>query len=113
MRRFGCSTLMAWVACLLTFGASGDDINLLRLVLPSLASPTSDPLPLDDPNTDFTLPVKLTLTNFKHHHLAPAVWSGDARPALWRIQTDPLPILTDLSTSVDRQLPSSHPPLRC
>ena len=42
-------------ACLLTIIASGDDFNLVR-VLVSGAAPVSptDGLPLDDPNTDFT-----------------------------------------------------------
>ena len=42
-------------ACVLTIIASGDDFNLVR-VLVSGAAPVSptDGLPLDDPNTDFT-----------------------------------------------------------
>jgi hypothetical protein len=40
------------LACVLIAAASGDDFNLLRLVLtPSLIGSAS--LPLDDPNTDF------------------------------------------------------------
>jgi hypothetical protein len=60
MREFGSSALLAWVACLLTLGASGDDVNFLRLSLatPSCPQPNG-PLPLDDPNTDFTPSVKL------------------------------------------------------
>jgi hypothetical protein len=44
----------AAVACWLTVLAGGDDFNLARVVLP-LSAPVPDrPLPLDDPNTDFT-----------------------------------------------------------
>jgi hypothetical protein len=39
---------------LLAFGASGDDFLLLRVATPFLPITPADPLPLDDPNTDFT-----------------------------------------------------------
>jgi hypothetical protein len=41
-------------ACFLALLAGADDFNLARVLLP-LPGPTSEaPLPLDDPNTDFT-----------------------------------------------------------
>jgi len=43
---------LSLLSCLLTLGASGDDFCLLRLAA-SLPVATSEPLPLDDPNTDF------------------------------------------------------------
>jgi hypothetical protein len=39
-------------ACWLVLLASGDDFNFARMALPS-PLPSEDPLPLDDPNTDF------------------------------------------------------------
>ena len=46
--------LLSCVASLLTLGASGDDINLYRLVLPAaFAQVPVGSLPLDDENTDF------------------------------------------------------------
>jgi hypothetical protein len=56
MRYFGSQTLIAWVACLLALGASGDDLNVMRLLMPGLSPHLVGPLPLDDPNTDFTIP---------------------------------------------------------
>jgi hypothetical protein len=44
--------LLSVLACALTLGASGDDFSLLRLALVPAAEIT-DPLPGDDPNTDF------------------------------------------------------------
>ena len=44
----------ALLACLLALGASGDDFLLLRVATPFLPITPADPLPLDDPNTDFT-----------------------------------------------------------
>jgi hypothetical protein len=44
--------LLSFFACALTLGASGDDFSFLRLAL-TPAAELSDPLPLDDPNTDF------------------------------------------------------------
>ena len=41
-------------ACLLALLAGGDDFNLARVVLPLPAPAPEAPLPLDDPNTDFT-----------------------------------------------------------
>src|SRR5215470_444372 len=42
-------------ACWLALGASGDDFHLLRIAVPFLpVDIPADPLPLDDPNTDFT-----------------------------------------------------------
>jgi hypothetical protein len=43
---------MSLLSCALTLGASGDDFSFLRLTL-APADAISDPLPLDDPNTDF------------------------------------------------------------
>jgi hypothetical protein len=40
--------------CSLVLLASGDDFNLARVVLPLPAPAPEAPLPLDDPNTDFT-----------------------------------------------------------
>lgn len=42
------------VVCSLVLLASGDDFNLARAVLPLPAPAPEAPLPLDDPNTDFT-----------------------------------------------------------
>jgi hypothetical protein len=41
-------------ACFLALLAGGDDFNLARVVLPLPAPVSGSPLPLDDPNTDFT-----------------------------------------------------------
>jgi hypothetical protein len=41
-------------ACWLALFAGADDFNLARVVLPLPASAPDSPLPLDDPNTDFT-----------------------------------------------------------
>jgi hypothetical protein len=62
MRKIGSNAMLAWVACLLTLGASGDDLNLLRMGLVPVPQPPR-PLPLDDPNTDFTAPAALTQTD--------------------------------------------------
>jgi hypothetical protein len=45
---------LAAVACWLALLAGGDDFNLARVVLPLPAPAPEAPLPLDDPNTDFT-----------------------------------------------------------
>jgi hypothetical protein len=50
------SRALAAVACWLTMLAGGDDFNLARVVLPLPAPAPDSPLPLDDPNTDFTEP---------------------------------------------------------
>jgi hypothetical protein len=42
------------LVCSLVLLASGDDFNLARVVLPLPAPAPEAPLPLDDPNTDFT-----------------------------------------------------------
>jgi hypothetical protein len=42
------------VTCWLVVLASADDFNLARAVLPLPAPAPDGPLPLDDPNTDFT-----------------------------------------------------------
>jgi hypothetical protein len=74
MRRYGAHSLMVWVACLLTFGASGDDFNMVRLLLPAQPSlATSIPLPLDDPNTDFTLASKVSIAKDKPSNPLPPV----------------------------------------
>jgi hypothetical protein len=41
-------------ACLLALLASADDFNLARVVCPLPGPAPEAPLPLDDPNTDFT-----------------------------------------------------------
>jgi len=46
--------LLSAFACWLTLLASADDFNLARLTLPPLTPDCEEPLPLDDPNTDFT-----------------------------------------------------------
>jgi hypothetical protein len=48
------SSVLFMAACWLVLLASGDDINLARLVLPATDSPLEDVMPLDDPNFDFT-----------------------------------------------------------
>ncbi len=45
--------VLATLTCLLAMAASGDDFWLPRLVLLG-TSAAAEPLPLDDPNTDFT-----------------------------------------------------------
>jgi hypothetical protein len=51
-RRSWCGVLLA---CWLSFGASGDDCNFLRIAAPFLPLESlEDTFPLDDPNTDFT-----------------------------------------------------------
>ena len=55
MARRRCSLGGVLFACWLALGASGDDFHLLRIAAPFLPLETpGDPLPLDDPNTDFT-----------------------------------------------------------
>jgi hypothetical protein len=49
------SRALAAVACSLVLLASGDDFNLARVVLPLPAPAPGSLLPLDDPNTDFTV----------------------------------------------------------
>jgi hypothetical protein len=44
--------LLSLLSCALTLGASGDDFSFARLAL-APAADVSDPLPEDDPNTDF------------------------------------------------------------
>jgi hypothetical protein len=111
VRRNGSSTLMAWVACLLTFGASGDDINLARLLLCLQASSAaSDALPLDDPNTDFTLPAKITIAQFP----SPVFQSDRADLAAAVGLADHRTFLPDLSANAGSyRLPELVPPLRC
>jgi hypothetical protein len=41
------------LACLLTIIASGDDVNLMRVVFPAAFTSPIGSLPLDDPNMDF------------------------------------------------------------
>ena len=48
------SSILFFLACWLVLLASGDDINVARLMLPSADSSL---VPLDDPNDDFTEPV--------------------------------------------------------
>jgi hypothetical protein len=45
---------LAVFACALVLLASADDFNLVRTVLPLAAPAPEVPLPLDDPNSDFT-----------------------------------------------------------
>jgi hypothetical protein len=48
------SWVLSALACWLTLLASADDFNLARFLLPPAESSSEDPLPLDDPNCDFT-----------------------------------------------------------
>ena len=50
------SILLSFTACLLTFAASGDDINLFRVVLPNVfRGMPAGSTPLDDENGDLAL----------------------------------------------------------
>jgi hypothetical protein len=53
-QRRPCPRALSAVLCSLVLLASGDDFNLARAVLPLPATAPEAPLPLDDPNTDFT-----------------------------------------------------------
>lgn len=63
------------LACLLTAAASGDDFCLLRLLCPATAA-AADPLPLDDPNTDF-----LSAAKSGAGHRSDGGAGGDGSPA--------------------------------
>ena len=53
-RRAPYSASLVQAVCLLTLMASGDDFNLVRMVLPgTLGQPLTSHTPLDDENTDF------------------------------------------------------------
>jgi hypothetical protein len=56
MRRHSYHSLFAGLVCLLTLAASGDDFNLMCLLVPFRTTASS--LPLDDPNTDSLAPVQ-------------------------------------------------------
>jgi hypothetical protein len=114
MRCRGSYHLMTWVACLLTIAASGDDFNLVRLLLPPPFSLISSTLPLDDPNTDFTLPLKVTIAKVRQcDSWSPAFSLGDhlalssPQSVLW---TEAACFLSSTGTSL---LINPNPPLRC
>jgi hypothetical protein len=116
MRGFGSPTLIAWVACLLTFGASGDDINLLRLVLPADAClATSHPLPLDDPNTDFTLPAKCSTASFKDgvSRLPAFCWGNHVGASPVSKLDSPSLLIHFSATPAGFRSNRLNPPLRC
>jgi hypothetical protein len=49
-----CPALVVFAACFLTPAASGDEMNVLRVAIPSaFAQAPVGSFPLDDPNTDF------------------------------------------------------------
>jgi len=73
------SAYISCVACLLTLGASGDDLNLARLLLPSAFRDVAPgALPLDDENTDFIAPTDSAASEHEApapiHPPAPAGW---------------------------------------
>jgi hypothetical protein len=115
MRRFGSHTWLAWVACLLTFGASGDDINLVGLVLPPEGSaPSSQQLPLDDPNSDFTAPGKSSMSQFKDSASWPPgfCWCNQHWGAS-SFQFNLVSIPVQLPATTGFPSSSLDPPLRC
>jgi hypothetical protein len=102
---------LLFLAGMLTLAASGDDINLSRLALPSAfaLSPTGS-FPLDDENSDFVKPAESS----RHQLIGPmlpACRSADT------IQQVPAPLSSALVSSVftDHQLSgnSAMTPLRC
>jgi hypothetical protein len=96
------------VACWLALLAGGDDFNLARAVLPLPAPAPDSPLPLDDPNTDFTRssePRSPTAANLGGAGPAPPAGLRPARLAL----SPPAP-----SPARGRPLRAgSNAPLRC
>ena len=94
-------------ACCLALGASGDDFHLLRIAAPFLPLETpGDPLPLDDPNTDFTAPAdaKSSLLSRGHSPGGRIPRTRVARPLVPAPSAPPL--LTTLAAGV-------RLPLRC
>ena len=71
--------VFAAATCGLTFLAGADDFNLARVLLPLPAPVPDSPLPLDDPNSDFTEPAEAPSLTAGH-----AVRSGPPVPAARR-----------------------------
>jgi hypothetical protein len=102
------SRALSAFACWLVLLASADDFNLVRLALPPSAADSEGPLPLDDPNTDFTesSPSRQPLTTSRHRFsCTTSVAQSLTRPAL----TSPLaaPALGHTPR------PGGNAPLRC
>ena len=96
----------ALLACLLALGASGDDFLLLRAAAPFLPGTPADPLPLDDPNTDFTASDDAGGNLLPHAH-SPGTLIPRPRVARSLVQTASAPtLLIMLAAGV-------HLPLRC
>jgi hypothetical protein len=105
--------VLLFLAALLTLSASGDDINFLRLALPSAfaLSPVGS-FPIDDENSDFTRPSD---SQESQHPLPirtlPAGRSVETVKSLpTSLSTAPVPLaLTNHQLSAD----SAMTPLRC
>jgi hypothetical protein len=106
------TSVLVLLSCLLTAAASGDDISLVRLILPSTLL-GSESLPLDDPNTDF-------LETDYAQSVHPSPMGEDAcLPPSWAVPISS--ILTRCSASllttfaVDQPVPPTKrdTPLRC
>src|SRR6516225_11135670 len=94
--------LLYYVASLLTLAASGDDINLCRLVVPDwFAEVPVGSLPLDDENADF---IKSPAPQISQNHEAGWILPACRLPAGIRPLADNL-TLSFLGT------PSRQPPL--
>src|ERR1700732_4012067 len=77
---------LLFLAVLLTLAASGDDINLLRLALPSAfaLSPIGS-FPLDDANTDFVKPSESSAS--QHHLIGPMLSAFRSAETIQQIPT--------------------------
>jgi hypothetical protein len=83
------------LAVFLTMAASGDDINLLRLALPSaFALSPAGSFPLDDKNADFVKPSESSASQHQLIGSMPA-----ARRSAGTIQPKPTPLSSALVSS--------------
>jgi hypothetical protein len=96
------------VACWLSLLAGADDFNLARVVFPLPAPVPDSPLPLDDPNTDFTTSSEPRSPTTANQGRAGPTPSTGLRPAGLALIT-PAP-----SPAPDRLLRAGiNAPLRC
>jgi hypothetical protein len=101
------------LSCLLAAAASGDDFSFLRLVLPPCLDAT-DPLPDDDPNSDFLAQEQSRTTSCAQPSGAgaagPVIWPTAARPPAAPAAASLLALLPGAARSA---LLTSNSPLRC
>jgi hypothetical protein len=91
---------------LLTLGASGDDINVIRLLAPAVFQECG-PVPLDDDNADFISEAQSPVSANEELPMSPLAYSvAEDHPISWLNALRPHELVSSISDSLSV-------PLRC